>query len=158
MQSEPGIGTTFKIYLPSMRSPSAAETESDTSKAGVRGGETLLLVEDEDLLRNAISDYLTSLGYRVLTANDGVDAVELAERTREPIHLLLTDVVMPRMSGLDAAQGIRRSHPEAKPVFMSGYSKAFVEDRRLRSATVLQKPVSLNVLAETIRKTLEDHL
>ena len=121
VDSEIGQGTTFTVVLPSTddRSPCTPTVERIASTAG---SETVLLVEDEGALRRLSRRVLAQFGYTVVEAPNGEEALQLAEAYHGPIHLVLTDVVMPRMSGRDLAQRVLASHPEAKILFMSGYT------------------------------------
>ena len=108
VQSELGHGTTFKIYLP--RVEEAVEfTVSKASDDSFRGNETILLVEDEEAVRTSAAEYLVENGYTVLVASKGPDALQIADQYREPIHLLLTDLVMPKMSGRELAEKIQQT-------------------------------------------------
>jgi two-component system cell cycle sensor histidine kinase/response regulator CckA len=153
--SEPGTGTTFKVYLP--RS-TAAETRTTrppplTSR---RGTETILLVEDDEQLRILTEGILTRLGYRVLAAPCGADALRLSEQHSGTIHVLLTDVVMPGMSGRQLAEKIVASRPDTRALFMSGYTdEAIVHHGVLEpGVSFLQKPITPDSLARKIREVL----
>jgi two-component system, cell cycle sensor histidine kinase and response regulator CckA len=155
--SRPGEGATFSMYLPRLSSRHAA---GGAGGAGgdwlLRGRETILLVEDEDALRESIGHFLGDLGYSVLVAASGIEAQELAGRHEQPIHVLITDVLMPKMSGRGLAQALAASRPQMKTIYMSGY----IEDDELRhgvleeGTTFLQKPFSLGLLASKLRKLL----
>ena len=110
--SEPGQGTTFKIYLPQIEDPIDGAHESSTLAAPCHGRETLLVVEDEDGVRDLVRDILQAVGYTVLEAPHGAEALEVSERHAGPIHLLLTDVVMPEMSGRELAQRFATLRPD----------------------------------------------
>jgi two-component system, cell cycle sensor histidine kinase and response regulator CckA len=153
--SEPGLGTEFKIYFPLCESRSAAEA-LPAVRANVEGGsETILLVEDEDSLREVLENYLTSKGYRVLAAENGHLAIRLGENYPRQIDLLLTDFIMPGMRGPQVAAEVLKTNPQAAVIFMSGYV-----DRDLKAESAqfkhsfLQKPLSLRTLAEQIRLAL----
>jgi two-component system, cell cycle sensor histidine kinase and response regulator CckA len=155
VQSEPGHGTNFKIYLPTVehavRSDSPAP--SDTS---VRGDETILLVEDQEAVRESAAEYLAENGYTVLKASVGSEALEIAKRRKQPIHLLLTDVVMPQMSGRELSEKITRNHPETKVIFMSGYSNNLLSNQQVLDPKreLVQKPFLLTTLGQRIREIL----
>jgi two-component system cell cycle sensor histidine kinase/response regulator CckA len=157
--SEPGQGTSFKIYLPHVaegaRSPSDLPTDGVAPSA--RGSETLLLVEDETGIRELVGDVLADQGYRILVAQDGVEALHLAREHEGPIHLLLTDVIMPRMSGKALADQLRSSHPEMSVVYTSGYTDdAIVHHGVLDKGThFLSKPFELEALARKVRDVLD---
>jgi two-component system, cell cycle sensor histidine kinase and response regulator CckA len=162
--SEPGHGTAFKIFLPSVES--AIENDAAAVQPPFLGGkETVLVAEDEEPLRNLARDVLEGLGYTVLLAKDGQEAVEMYEDNRERIDVLLMDVVMPGIGGAEAYEQIRKLGGDVPLVFMTGYSPENVEDRfgkQVKSlagkATVIQKPYSLDTLGRTIRERLDASL
>src|SRR5208282_4410748 len=120
--SEPGMGTTFKIYLPCVQdNPSTLEMPDQGTEAEVRGTETVLLVEDEEALRRAEAELLSLRGYGVLQAKDGLDALSVAKSHKSTIHLAVTDVVMPHMSGGELAKELETLRPETRVLFVSGY-------------------------------------
>src|SRR5208282_3014746 len=149
LQSEVGLGTTFKIYLP--RVDAAVQTEDAKSiNVSADANETLLLVEDEDMVRESIADYLRQTGYAVLKANGGPQALAVAAEPGRSIDLMLTDVIMPQMSGPELADKIRALHPEIKTIFMSGYSSNLLTNQQVLDPrhVLLQKPVRLTELAK----------
>jgi CheY-like chemotaxis protein len=152
--SEPDHGTAFKIYLPRVDEPvSTGEVESGDQ---TRGTETVLVVEDVASVRAVTREMLSRFGYKVLEAADGPTALQLAEAYAEPIHLLLTDVVMPEMNGRDLAQRIGTARPATKVLFMSGYTDdAVVRHGILRDGIAyLQKPFTPRSLAKKVRAVL----
>jgi two-component system cell cycle sensor histidine kinase/response regulator CckA len=155
--SEPGHGTTFKVYLP--RTDEVAHVEkTDTRLAkSLRGTETILLVEDEEALRELTRNLLMESGYTVLEARNPAQAIEIVRGHRDPIHLLLSDVVMPGMSGPELARNLARLRPEMKVHYMSGYTGNSVFRRGLLDthATFLQKPFTRNMLLQQVRDALE---
>jgi signal transduction histidine kinase/CheY-like chemotaxis protein len=155
--SEPGLGTTFKIYLP--RAVGAADTRapSPDPKSRHRGTETVLLVEDEDGVRTLARVALERLGYRVLAARHGGEALLLCERHPHPIHLLATDLVMPNMSGRELAERLRPLRPEMKVLYMSGYMDDAVVRHGILTAETpfLQKPYTPDALAQKVRDVLD---
>jgi two-component system cell cycle sensor histidine kinase/response regulator CckA len=157
--SEPGMGTTFKIYLPCVPDqPVTAEIPGIVAEAVLRGTETLLLVEDEDALRAAAAEFLSRRGYSVLQARDGVDALSITKSHGSTIHLTVTDVVMPRMSGGELAKELEALRPETRVLFVSGYAGQTVLDHNVVSVenNFLQKPFTLKQLASKVR-TILDH-
>jgi PAS domain S-box-containing protein len=149
-------GTTFSIYLP----PVGATPETDTitsKKETARGAETILLAEDGEAVRSLLRQALEARGYRVLGARDGKEALAMAERYREPIHLLITDLVMPGMSGQDLAERLAALHRQTKVLYMSGYMDRPLQPERLPGSepTLLLKPFSAEVLARTVRTLLD---
>jgi CheY-like chemotaxis protein len=158
--SEPGIGTTFKIYLPRVAGPAEPPTvapAAPVSHAEVRGTETILVVEDQDEVRELIRKMLESRGYRVLSAPNGPDAVATAALHPGTIDLLVTDVVMPGMSGPEVARLLAVTCKGIRVLFLSGYtSDAMVRRGLLESgAQFLQKPFSPGDLARRVRDVLD---
>jgi PAS domain S-box-containing protein len=161
--SEPGRGTTFKIFLPAVEQ----EVTEDTGREGyatVGGTETILVADDEEALRNLSCDVLEALGYRVLLAENGEQAVEIFNRNADDIDLLLLDVVMPLMGGSEAYQIIKKTAGRSVPlIFMTGYSEEVLESRYVKQSgnldlagvTVLQKPYTLETLGRTVRSVLD---
>ena len=154
--SEPASGTVFKIYLPCI-GKRPAEQKSSKESAISAGTETLLLVEDERAVRKASAEFLAMLGYKVLEAKDGVDALAVAKQYGGPIHLLVTDVVMPNMSGGELAKRLGSISRAIKFLFVSGYAGKTVLDHNVMDleTNFLQKPYSLKQLATKIRVALE---
>jgi len=156
--SEPGAGTTFTIYLP--RVPEAV-TEVDetisTVAAMPRGDETVLLVEDEPEVRDLAREILEGSGYTVLQACDAQDAMLMAERHSGPIHLLLTDVIMPKQSGRALVERLRPLRPEMQVLYMSGYTnEAIVRHGVLDPDTLfIQKPFTPLGLGQKVRAALD---
>jgi two-component system, cell cycle sensor histidine kinase and response regulator CckA len=154
--SDPGKGTAFKIYLP--RIDEAVELEQIVSaEPFARGTETILIVEDEEAVCTLVKKILLSAGYQVLTAINGGEALMLLERRREPVHLLLTDVVMPGMSGRELADRLLKIHPEMKVLFMSGYTDdAIVHHGVLDSdAQFIGKPFAMTTVQRKVREVLD---
>ena len=151
--SEPGCGTTFKIYLPSAEHKiglaSKAEVETVSPK---RQGTTILLVEDDEIMRSLTRQLLQEHGYTVVEADDGKSALEWVESHPGPIDLLLTDVVMRRMSGPELAERLNPSHPTLKVVYMSGYTGELMANREVLKpgVTLLEKPFTRAALLNTI--------
>jgi len=154
--SEPGIGTTFKIYLPRIMEGAKVSLATGTSRDQLRGNETVLVVEDEAGVRRVIVEMLEQQGYRVLTAENGEVAVELCRRDHHPIHLLITDVIMPRMSGRELADHLSALLPGLKVLFVSGYTDhAIIHHGVLEPGThFLQKPFTPHTLAGKVREVL----
>jgi PAS domain S-box-containing protein len=155
--SELGQGSVFKIYLPRVDQAALKIRPSGESVQLLRGTETVLLVEDEQSLRALTRDLLERSDYQVLEASSGDHALEVAERHGGPIHLLLTDVVMPGMNGAALAANLAPLHPEMKVLFMSGYTGGFATQIGLlgAGAKVLQKPFSRDALLRKLREVLE---
>jgi PAS domain S-box-containing protein len=155
--SEPGQGSSFKVYLPRAVDPALGEPDGPFSVRAPGGWETVLLVEDEDAVRAIAHEILVLYGYTVLEARDGVEALAVAAEFEDPIHLLLTDVVMPEMGGGELAQQLVRARPDARVLYMSGYpDDAVVRHGILEARTsFLQKPFSLEGLARRVRDVLD---
>jgi CheY-like chemotaxis protein len=156
--SEPEHGTTFKIYFPAVRETPTELPPRDGTGFLPRGDETILLVEDESLVRSLAARILRDQGYSVLEAVNGDEALQVVQLYGEkPIHLLLTDVVMPQMGGKALADRLRAIHPELRILFASGYSESSVYDLGISEAGVgfLQKPFTPGVLARKVRAVLD---
>jgi two-component system cell cycle sensor histidine kinase/response regulator CckA len=155
--SEPGRGTTFKIYLPRVQAPADPVTPRSMLPVSLKGSETVLVVEDEVAVRNVIRRVLETNGYVVLVASDGQEALRLANEHRGPIRLLLTDVVMPGMSGRELADRLALVRQEAKVLYLSGYTDdAIVQHGVLESGIAfLQKPFTPQGLARRLREVLD---
>jgi PAS domain S-box-containing protein len=154
--SEPGTGTTFRIYLPRYESEQAVANETRTSVEAPTGTETVLLVEDEESLLDLGTLLLEDLGYTVLAASCPNRALLIAEEFRGDIHLLLTDVIMPEMSGRDLRERLGASRPNLKSLFMSGYTAEVIAHHGVLHEGVhfLQKPFSVQDLAVKLREAL----
>jgi CheY-like chemotaxis protein len=161
LDSAPGQGTTFKIYLPRVDESVEAVAEKGVEKGAVedlpRGRESVLVVEDDKEVRQLSVRILNRQGYRVWEANDGVEALRVCEQHKEPIDLMLTDVVMPQMGGLELAEKVQPLRPQMKVLFTSGYmDDAVVHKGILNSGShFLQKPFSPTVLARKVREVLD---
>jgi PAS domain S-box-containing protein len=157
LYSEPGEGTSFKIYLPRVVEAVSTKEPQHSKEAPRRGSETILLVEDEKGVRELAREYLEASGYTVLVAEDGEAALRIAKTHGAKIHLLLTDVVMPGMSGRELAQQIQILLPGTPIIYMSGYTdQAIVHHGILESdAVLLQKPFTLNILTRKLRQAIE---
>jgi len=156
--SEPGIGTTFRIYLPASTTGPVGEQKSVAEALPRRGSETILLAEDDESLRMLDISLLEEFGYTVIAAIDGKDAVKKFVENMDEIHLLLFDLVMPRKSGKAAYDDIRKLRSDLPVIFMSGYAPDFIRQRELAgdSHMLVTKPVSPMHLLHVIRKVLEE--
>jgi len=156
--SEPGRGTSFKVYYPHAEQRVAAQPEHPGRRHtdDTHGWETVLLVEDEDAVRALAREVLRRHGYAVLEARHGVDAVRAAERHTDDIHLMVTDVVMPHMSGRDLAERLSTVRPKMKVLFMSGYTDHAVMHRDVTpGAAFIQKPFTPEAFARKVRTVLD---
>jgi CheY-like chemotaxis protein len=153
--SEVGKGTTFKIYLP--RAAEAGQSGTSTPSRNRKiGAETILLVEDDEEVRQVASRILRRNGYRVLEAENGADALRVCETESDPVDLIVTDIVMPEMGGAELAKKIRETQPDARILFTSGYT----EDSALRQSFLepgeafIEKPFTPALLARKTRELL----
>ncbi|MGH7447507.1 MAG: response regulator [Longimicrobiales bacterium] len=146
----------MKLYL-----PRTGETRTQPARSAEevlrRGTETILLVEDEPQVRAIVARMLQAQGYRVMQAGNGEEALELLERTVEPIDLLLTDLVMPRMGGRELADRVRELRPKLRVLFTSGYTEDVIVQNRLleHDIVLLPKPFTRTALATKVRETLD---
>ena len=154
--SEPGRGTSFKIYLPPVEERISTK-QSEGNKRTQQGTETILLVEDEDAVRTVTYSALRLFGYTVLEANRGTEAIRLCERHQGPIHLLVTDVVMPEMGGRQLVERLAQLRPDLKVLYLSGYTDDAVVRHGVLQADVafLQKPFTPTSLANKVRDVLD---
>lgn len=157
VESAPGVGTAFRIYFPRVELERSALTEGAEAIDPARGRETILLVEDEPAVRGLVHETLRLHGYTVLEARHGIEALLTSARYAGSIHLLLTDVVMPQMSGPEVAEKILTVRPEIKVLYMSGYPDHPVFDQGSvsRQTGVLAKPFSPHALAQKVREVLD---
>jgi CheY-like chemotaxis protein len=157
VSSYAGAGTTMNVFLPSLDGPARSATAPTVERDVVTGDETVLLVEDEDAVRNVATLALTMNGYRVLAAGSGPAALRLLDAGGDTIDLLVTDVVMPEMSGGQLAEAIRNRFPTCRVLFMSGYNEemAISHGQPGRNDAFLQKPFTPQVLARKVRDILD---
>jgi PAS domain S-box-containing protein len=157
VRSRPGQGASFTIYLPRVEEPACAEITDTESPGAFEGTETVLVAEDEPGVRSLVRASLRLKGYTVLEAGNGTEALALAERHSGPIHLLLTDVIMPQMNGRELSERLKARRPGLKVLFMSGYT----DDAVLRHGVVtedlqfIQKPFTPSALAGKMRTVLD---
>ncbi len=154
--SEPGRGTTFKIYFPRV-DEAASSGDSGQSSIPRHGVETILLVEDEKAVRELIAEMLKRQGYRILKAADPIEALEVSRRYQGTIHMLLTDVIMPQMSGRQLAGQLVPTRPGMKVLYLSGYTENAIVHHGVLEADVefLAKPFSHHALSEKVRDVLD---
>jgi signal transduction histidine kinase len=156
--SEPGLGTTFKIYLPRIEEGTESLRPAAVSTKPLGGSETILLVEDEEMVRKLACTVLEKNGYRVLEAPNGEEALRIAqEHSAKQIHLMITDVVMPRMSGRELADCLESVRPEMKVLYMSGYTDDAIIHHGVLDPGIayIQKPFAPDVLALKVREVLD---
>jgi CheY-like chemotaxis protein len=156
--SEPGGGTTFRIYLPRAAEDGASEDEEGPAETLQGGTETILLVEDEPGILNLGRKILERLGYTVLAAETPAAALQKAGDHIGPIHLVMTDVVMPGMNGRELAERIGTMHPGIRCLYMSGYTANVIVHHGVLDPGVhfLQKPFSVDTLAAKVREVLDE--
>jgi two-component system cell cycle sensor histidine kinase/response regulator CckA len=156
--SEPGKGTTFKVYFPSVDADLEAVSPS-LAPAALRGTETILLVEDQEQVRAVACAILKRSGYRVLVAQHASEALLRCAAGSEPIHLLLTDVVMPNMSGVELAKRAMSARPALKVLYMSGYTDDSVVRHGILDSEMafLQKPFTPETLTRKVREVLNEN-
>ena len=154
--SVPGHGTTFRIFLPRVFDAEATPLPAEEAAPIPKGHETILLVEDEEAVRSLSRRVLQSAGYTVLVARHGPEAILLAGQHDGPIHLLATDLVMPRMSGLEVASQLAQARPDIRILLMSGYpNEAVIRHGVPAAAKLLQKPFNPGALARAVRQVLD---
>jgi PAS domain S-box-containing protein len=157
VRSRLGQGTTFKIFLPQVEGPVESLKREKASTASLQGTETILVVEDEDLLRAVVCKFLRKYGYQVLKARHGGEALLICEQHKEPINLILTDVVMPQMGGPELAERLTPLHPEMKVIYMSGYLADDLVKQGIfdQAAPLLLKPFKPIFLLQKVRELLD---
>jgi len=154
--SEPGLGTTFKIYFPRITETPDSLSCAVSARVSLTSSETILLVEDSKLLAKVTRDFLERDGYRVLLASNPKEAIRIAENHRAPIHLLLTDVVMPEMNGRQLSEELLAKRPGMKVLYMSGYTNGILSEHDFKPEEVafIEKPFSHEALSRKVRQTL----
>jgi two-component system cell cycle sensor histidine kinase/response regulator CckA len=157
IESTVGKGTSISVLIPLTDAHPVPEPQTSPTSAILDGDETILLVEDEDGIRRLMRTLLQQRGYRVINASDGVDALNVARKYESPIDLVITDVVMPRLSGPELVKRLREDRPEFKVIFMSGYAQNGTLDMTsaCQDAEVLGKPFTHRVLLSLVRKLLD---
>jgi CheY-like chemotaxis protein len=158
VHSKQGRGATFKIYLPRIDDTTEPDSLASQSLEDYGGQETILLVEDEDGVRQLLSSVLQRQGFRVLEARHGVDALDLSAQHQGPIHLVLTDVVMPEMGGLELARRLKPLYPQAKFLYLSGYAENAPLQQHLEGQEIyfMQKPFETIGLLQRVRQLLDE--
>jgi signal transduction histidine kinase/ActR/RegA family two-component response regulator len=156
VETAPERGCRFEVYLPQAAGPAQAARVEKTQPALTRATETVLLAEDEEAVRELACEFLAAAGYRVFTAEDGVKALKIAETMSQPIDLLVTDVVMPRMRGTELAKKLKQLHPDIKVIYMSGYLGDEGGNEFLGDSGYLQKPFSRDSLLRRATLSLSE--
>jgi hypothetical protein len=154
--SVPDRGTSVKVYLPRIDQPAALEAEA-TRRAVASGSETVLLVEDDEMVRRLVREALVRTGYKVMDTSDPLEARRLSASYRGTIHLLITDVVMPKVSGRELAEELRARRGGMKVLYMSGYTDNAIVNTGIlqKEVAFLQKPFTPAALTQKVREVLE---
>ena len=157
VSSRPGRGTTFKVYLPHVEQKAEVIHTITESDELPRGTETVLLVEDEEMVRQMVHEILQLSGYQVLVAGNGSEALLFCERHKSAIDLMITDVVMPQMSGRELAERFAAVRPEVRVLYMSGYTDDAIVHHGVLDVGIpfLEKPFTPNALARKVREVLD---
>jgi two-component system cell cycle sensor histidine kinase/response regulator CckA len=158
VESKQGIGTTFSIYLPA--SKQQAQDEEGSSEGILRGAETILLVDDEKRIMDVGKGILEALGYTVLCAKSGEQALDIYQANKEKIDMVVLDMVMPGIGGGETYDALKSINPDVKVLLSSGYSSAGQAAEILRRGCngFIQKPFSINILSEKIREILDERM
>jgi CheY-like chemotaxis protein/two-component sensor histidine kinase len=158
VDSAPGMGSSFRIWLPRAEAPGEAPAPAPEVVTPQSGDETILLVEDETVVRQLVAEILESTGYTVMQAGDGPSALELLRRHAGTLHLLVTDVVMPGMSGPEVAQAVASMRPGTQVLYTSGYTDSQIGHHGVLEPGIafLQKPFSADDLTSKVRSMLDE--
>jgi two-component system, cell cycle sensor histidine kinase and response regulator CckA len=155
VESTPGVGTSFRMYFPVVPASGEQASKAAVQKAVVFGSETILLVEDEAALREITQEYLQSIGYQVLTASNGMLALDICRSHQGPIELLLTDIIMPGVPGPEVVKSALTMRPDLKVIYVSGYTDRGVDEAEISKRGIfLRKPYSLADLGRRVREVL----
>ena len=155
--SEVGHGTTFKICFPRVFEPGEKLEKKEIGKEVPRGTETILVVEDNDMVLKIVVAILKNQGYTVLEATEGAEALLICEQEKKPIHLILTDVVMPQMSGTQFIEQLKQVREDFKMLYMTGYAENAIFHHGLleKGVHIIQKPFTVEKLARKVREVLD---
>jgi CheY-like chemotaxis protein len=156
-ESEPGRGTAFHVFLPRIDAPAEPRPRQQEARVS-RGTETVLLVEDEPLVREIAMSALSDQGYRVLEAAHGEEAADIAREFEGDIALVLTDVVMPKMGGRELVERLRQDRPQIRVLYMSGYAAATIDEQDViePGTSFLRKPFALAEMLRKVRDVLDE--
>ena len=155
VESTPGIGTSFRLYFPQVAEEAEVFSPKPPDERSLMGSETVLLVEDDEALRELGRVMLETYGYSVLLAGDGAEALELAQNHPDPIQLLMTDVLMPRMGGIELAERLSTLRPNLEVLYTSGYNDSGSSLQGVAGSRYLPKPCAMEDLARTLRELLD---
>jgi len=155
--SEVGIGTTFKVYFPEIRESMTSPPPKSSPSGMPKGTETILVVEDDEPVRALIRRVLISCGYEVMEAKNGIEALEAIDACSRPIHLVVTDVIMPQLGGPELADHLKRMLPTARVIFLSGYATTAIVQHGIvqQGVEFMEKPFTPEQLAQRVRQVLE---
>ena len=155
VESEVGRGSAFHIFLPAMAVPATTISTPETRLQGLSGSECILVVEDEDTVRSLMRETLALLGYTVIEATDGVEALQAFEKNRDRIKMVVTDMVMPKLGGLELIHKLQKQREELKVLLLSGYTDRIADIERSK-VPFLDKPFTPDLLAARIRQVLSN--
>ncbi|HEY8945949.1 MAG TPA: response regulator, partial [Polyangiaceae bacterium] len=157
LESQPGAGTVFRIYLPETTQRASIPPPPQATARAPGGSETILVVDDEPLVRESTRRMLRSLGYRVFIAQNSEEALKIAAEHLDHIDLVISDVIMPGMNGLELARELGKQRPSVRVLFVSGFTAGVLAERGLlrESVEFLQKPIALDTLAARVRLLLD---
>ena len=156
--SEPGRGTTFKIYLPALSENSVKNVDHTPDITPKGGNETILLVDDEEFVRDLAVRFLTSVGYNVITASNGREAIEIFERDKGKISLVILDLIMPEIGGLQCMEELTRIDPKVRIIIASGFA-VDEDERKIIEATArgfVSKPYQVQHALDAVRKAIDE--
>lgn len=157
VESEVGRGTQFRVHLPAVENVVKAPSARESRKSAAYGSERVLLVEDEDTLRTMMCQTMQRSGYTVLEARNAGEALLICEQSQQPIQLMVTDIVLPMMSGLQLAKRLKELHPELAVLYMSGYTDELQKNSEAIGPAFLQKPFTADALTRKVRDLLDLH-
>jgi two-component system cell cycle sensor histidine kinase/response regulator CckA len=157
LYSSPNRGTIFTIYFPATNAQVGTFAGAKKAPADTKGVETILIAEDDAAVRKVIVRTMENLGYHILQAGNGIEAVQVAMNYKDTIHMLLTDTVMPKLNGLELAKELKKDRPQMRVLFMSGYPREILSSEVPvdESINLIQKPFTNNAIAERIREGLD---
>lgn len=156
--SEPGRGTTFKVYLPVSEKINVGKNRAEKTFTNLKGSETIMIVEDNEDVRNIAEGILRQHGYTTLIGKDGMASLEILSSYDGPVHMLLTDVIMPEMNGKELHAKVVEKYPAMKVLFMSGYTDNIIGHHGVldEGKQFIQKPLTVQALAAKVREVLDN--
>ena len=159
VESSPNHGATFRVYLPIAKETVRPRRRPKVRSAVLGGSETILLVEDQPWIRDGLREFLVSQGYKVLEAQNGIEALQIGKAHAAGIDVLVTDVIMPQLRGVELSKLLAETHPGICVIFMSGYSEDALMEHQLlseRNVPLMQKPFEAEDLAHKVREVLDE--